>query len=95
MRDAFQFEHGGRTYSCYVEKLNGPRGDSWWWFTASNDGHRYAPFQAAPGDTRASVRARLIAYHTNLLARRAAPALARKQWSRPAKGGAQAPARKK
>lgn len=92
MIDAFEFWEAGRTYTCYVERLNGPGSEAWWWFDASGDGHRYAPFRALPKDTRRSVRTRVIAYHMNLLARRAAPPVARNQWGRRGKPGTGAPA---
>ncbi len=92
MVDAFEFEEGGRTYVCHVEKQKGSYTDGWWWFTVTGDGHRYAPFQSASGDTRNSVRDRIQHYHTDLLARRAAPAVPRNQWARRGKEGAPAPA---
>lgn len=72
----FQFEDSGRTYSCCVEESRtspSTRTAPWWWFRVSNDDQRYAPFQAAPGDTRESVRARIIAFYNHRLERKAAP----------------------
>ena len=92
MVEAFEFEDGGRTYTCHVEKKKGSFTDGWWWFTVTGDGHRYAPFQGASGDTRNSVRDRITKYHVDLLARRAAPAVPRNQWARRGKDGAPAPA---
>jgi hypothetical protein len=72
---AFEFEHDGRRFSCTVEQRRSARPESWWWFVVSTeDQHRYAPFQAAKGDTESSVRDRIVAYYDDLLARRAAPA---------------------
>ena len=80
MIDGFEFEEGGRKYVCRVEKQPGHSAEAWWWFSVSGDSARYAPFQAASGDTRSSVAARIVAYHTNRLARRAAPPEVQKQW---------------
>jgi hypothetical protein len=87
MIEAFDFWEAGRTYTCYVERLNGPGSEAWWWFDATGDGHRYAPFRANERDTRKSVRERVIAYHVNLLTRRAAPPTPHNQWGRRGKPG--------
>jgi hypothetical protein len=73
--DGFEFNDGTRTFSCTVEGAHAaPRG-AWWWFRVSTDDrHRYAPFQASPKDTRASVSSRVVAYYDDLMTRRAAPA---------------------
>jgi hypothetical protein len=92
MVEKFEFEEGGRTYTCHVEKQKGSLTDGWWWFVVTGDGHRYAPFQSARDDTQNSVRHRIHTYHTDLLARRAAPPQARNQWARRGKDGAPAPA---
>lgn len=73
MTKAFEFENDGRTYTCRVESVRGPGSPAWWWFGVSGDGHRYAPFQAARGDTEDSVRTRIVAYYTNHLTRRSEP----------------------
>jgi hypothetical protein len=76
MEQAFQFEDGGRTYTCRVGGAGTARTPvtaSWWWFDVSGDGQRYAPFRADVGDTQGSVRSRIVAYYDALLARRAAP----------------------
>ena len=73
MTKKFSFADGDRTYTCHVEGLAG-RTEAWWWFQVSGDSSRYAPFQAARGDTEASVRDRIVAYYQNMLARRAEPA---------------------
>lgn len=72
----FQFEDSGRTYTCCVEESRtspSTKTAPWWWFRVSNDDQRYAPFQAAPGDTRESVRARIVAFYNHRLERKAAP----------------------
>ena len=96
MIDGFDFTHGDRTFSCSVEGAHSaPRG-AWWWFRVSTDDrHRYAPFQASPKDTRASVSSRVVAYYDDLMTRRAAPAAS--YWRRgapqkPAAAGAPAAA---
>ena len=82
MIDALEFEDDGRTYTCRVEGGQSARRPSWWWFTVSGDGHRYAPFQAAEDDTAASVRARVVEYYTNHQTRRANPVVGRPGWGR-------------
>jgi hypothetical protein len=95
MDTAFQFEDGGRTYTCRVgEAQTAPsartaRTAPWWWFGVSGDGHRYAPFHADAGDTQESVRPRIVAYYEALLVRRAAP---RAPWMRRGQGVTVAPA---
>jgi len=70
----FDFVDGTRTFSCTVEASRTPGAAAWWWFRVSTDDRqRYAPFQAAAGDTQRSVRTRIVAYYDNLLERRAAP----------------------
>ena len=93
MSEAFEFEEGGRTYTCRVERNKGSMTDGWWWFVVSGDSHRYAPFPSARGDTVNSVKLRILEYHTNRLAARAAPPVQRNHWGRPRKdaGGAPAP----
>jgi hypothetical protein len=73
MTKKFSFADGDRKYTCHIEGLAG-RPEAWWWFEVSGDTHRYAPFQAARGDTEASVRERIVAYYQNMLIRRAEPA---------------------
>ena len=80
---AFKFESDGRTYCCAAEKLSRTNGQAWWWFQVSGDGHRYAPFQAAAGDTPESVGSRIVEYYNNRLARRAAPPAPPAKWGRP------------
>jgi hypothetical protein len=83
MIGAFDFEHSGRTYRCTLEqRAAGPAG-IWWWFAVSYDQQRYAPFEAAPGDTRQSVRSRIIAYYEHRLWVRAQPVVPRQRFSGP------------
>ena len=81
MIQAFNFEDGGRTYTCTLEERRGAVTEAWWWFGVSGDQHRYAPFQAAPGDTPDSVRSRIVAYYSDLLVRRSQPPAPRQHWS--------------
>ena len=82
MIKGFDFEHDGRTFSCCVEAPLKSRPEKWWWFRVSTDDrHRYAPFEAAATDTRASVEKRILAYYASLLAARARPAAT--PWRRP------------
>ena len=69
----FEFEEGGRVYRCCVEGERSARTGAWWWFDVSGDAQRYAPFHPEPGDTKNSVRARIVAYYNALLVRRAMP----------------------
>ncbi len=73
MTKKFSFADGDRKYTCHIEGLPG-RTEAWWWFEVSGDSHRYAPFQAARGDTEESVRDRVVAYYLNMLQRRSEPA---------------------
>ena len=67
--EAFEFVDDGRSYSCSVEPMHGG-GDDWWWFGVSGDRSRYAPFRAVSGDTQASVRAGVLSYYQDRVARR-------------------------
>jgi hypothetical protein len=71
MISGFDFEDGGRKYTCTVEQHQAAAVDSWWWFGVTSDRQRYAPFRAASGDTRTSVQSRIVAYYDAVLARRA------------------------
>ncbi|MEP6692893.1 MAG: hypothetical protein ABJD07_17175 [Gemmatimonadaceae bacterium] len=90
MIGAFNFEDGGRTYTCTVEQSRTKPPQAWWWFGVTGDGQRYAPFHASSSDTQGSVKTRVIAYYAALLERRAQPAVARHHWARraPADGAA-------
>ena len=71
----FAFENDGRTFTCQVDALRRSCTEAWWWFrVSSDDRQRYAPFRAVASDTRDDVRARIVAYYDDLLARRAEPA---------------------
>jgi hypothetical protein len=75
--EGFEFVDNGRTFTCQVEARGTTRTEAWWWFcvsAAKADRHRYAPFRAAAGDTRASVQSAVVAFYDDLLARRALPA---------------------
>ena len=82
MIQAFDFEHNGRKFTCTVEARRAAPEDDWWWFGVSDDRHRYAVFHAARGDTRDSVRKRIIAYYDDLLDRRSRPPEPREHWVR-------------
>jgi hypothetical protein len=71
--EAFTFEEGGRTYKCTPEGRGSPPEDSRWWVIVSGDSQRYAPFETAAGDTRDSVRARIVEYYEHRLWVRAQP----------------------
>lgn len=89
---AFTFEEGGRTYECTPEVRGDPSRGAWWWFTVSNDPQRYAGFQAAPGDTRSSVRARIVAYYDHRVWVRAQPVVPRQRFHHSVKPPAPPPA---
>ena len=75
--EEFEFADNDRMFTCRVETLGPARGEAWWWFrvsAAKADRHRYAPFRAMAGDTRASVQSAIVAFYDALLARRALPA---------------------
>jgi hypothetical protein len=91
MLSTFRFEEGGRTYECTPEELGDPSRGMWWWFTVSNDAQRYAPFEVTPGDTRSSVRARIVAYYEHRMWVRAQPVVPRQRFGRPMKPRAPAP----
>src|SRR5919107_5725513 len=83
----FAFEHDGRTFTCRVDALHLRSPEAWWWFSLSGDDRqRYAPFRAESGDTVADVRARIVSYYEDLLARRAAPPQSRWQRRTPVPG---------
>lgn len=73
MIKGFEFQEGGRSYTCTVEAMSGPDAEQWWWFAVSGDQQRYAPFRAERGDTRASVQERVVAFYTNRLYQLAQP----------------------
>ena len=78
---AFTFEDAGRTFNCRVEPLRPSGADAWWWFDVSTEQHqRHAPFRAEAGDSIDEVRARVVKYYDEMLARRAEPAPSR--WNR-------------
>jgi len=80
-RRAFTFEDAGRTFNCRVEPLRPSGADAWWWFDVSTEQHqRHAPFRAEAGDSIDEVRARVVKYYDEMLARRAEPAPSR--WNR-------------
>ena len=66
----------------------------WWWFRLeSRDRNtRYAPFAASPKDTKESVKKRIIAYYTELLAIEARPVRPAYQrtWQKPVRPDAAA-----
>jgi hypothetical protein len=92
MAKNFSFAEGDRKYQCRVEGPTGGRKEAWWWFEVSGDNHRYAPFQAAAGDTEASVRDRIVTYYQNMLARRLEPATSWHNRGRPTGAAAATPA---
>jgi len=92
---AFTFEEGDRTYECAPEQRGDPSLGAWWWFTVSDDSQRYAGFKVAAGDTKASVRDRIVAYYEHREWVRAQPAVQRGRFGHPVKPTAQQPAQEK
>lgn len=78
--EAFEFEHGGRTYMCSPEARAGGKKEMWWWFRVSGDAQRYAPFEVVPGESRDAVAQRIVAWHASMLERRSAPAVSPQAW---------------
>jgi len=87
---SFTFEHSDKTFTCTVEERKTAPVGTWWWFTVSNDTMRYAPFEAVPSDTQASVLARIVAYYDRRLWARAQPVVPRQGFSRPGRPPASA-----
>jgi hypothetical protein len=83
MIGAFVFEHEGRTYHCVPESRDSAAAGTWWWFAVSHDQQRYAPFEAAPGDTQQSVKSRIVAFYERRLWVRAQPPVPRQQHGGP------------
>ena len=88
MTGAFTFEQGGRTYTCTPEERTAPPVGKWWWFAVSHDQQRYAPFEAVPGDTKNSVKARIVEYYEHRLWVRAQPVVPRARFGHPGRPAA-------
>jgi len=71
MTDRFEFEEEGRTYTCCLEQAHVTQTEKWWYFAVTGDRTRYAFFQGASNDTRASVQSRILQSYAALLERRA------------------------
>jgi hypothetical protein len=85
----FQFEDEGRTFFCSIEAPRHEGMAPWWWFYLGERDRstRYAPFAAAPGDTKKSVQARIIKFYAEVQAIAARPVHPRNQrpaWQKPA-----------
>ncbi len=78
---SFNFEDGGRTYTCAVEKSRTVKNEAWWWFNVSGDGQRYAPFHAVTGDTQETVKSRIVTYYNDRLTARSQPFAGRGHWA--------------
>lgn len=93
MIDAFEFVDAGRTFICSIEARHLAEAEEWWWFRIAQDTQhqRYAPFRAASDDTRDGVRARIVAYYDELVARRTMPTTS-SHWGRRPGGQTRAPA---
>jgi hypothetical protein len=85
----FQFVDEGRTFFCSVEAPRHEGMPPWWWFYLGERDRstRYAPFAAAPDDTKKSVQARIIKFYAEVQAIAARPVQPRNQrpaWHKPA-----------
>ena len=96
MTQEFEFVDGGQTFFCTMEAPRHAGMPPWWWFRLeSRDRNtRYAPFAASPKDTKESVKKRIIAYYTELLAIEARPVRPAYQrtWQKPVRPDAAAAA---
>lgn len=90
----FEFEEGGRTYTCCIEGPAVGGADAWWWFSVSSaiDRQRYAPFRVEPGDTPTKVRPRIVAWYEAMLIKRAAPSVPHWRRERPQPAASPPPA---
>lgn len=81
----FEFEEGGITYTCCLERPTVKGQDAWWWFSVSSatDRQRYAPFRHTPGDTPAKVRPRIVTWYQEMLVKRATPSVPAYRRGRP------------
>jgi hypothetical protein len=78
--EPFEFEHGGRRFTCHTGARAGGTKEVWWWFEVSGDAQRYAAFQAGAEDTQQSVEQRIIAFHDAMLERRASVPAGNQPW---------------
>lgn len=87
MTKGFEFVDAGLTFTCTVEAPQHAGMAPWWWFKVSNghggDTNRYAPFEASDGDTKESVRKRVLAHYAERLAIAARPRIQRPPWNSP------------
>ena len=87
MVKAFEFVDAGLTFTCTVEAPQHAGMPPWWFFKVNNgistDTNRYAPFEAAPTDTKESVRKRVLAHYAERLAIAARPRIQRPAWNAP------------
>ena len=91
MLQNFEFTDTGTTFSCTTEAPRHAGMPQWWWFSVDGESTtRYAPFAASPGDTKKSVRERIVAYYAELLAIKARPVQQRPAWTRPERPAATA-----
>jgi len=86
LTDSFEFDQGGRVFTCSVEASPVTGGEAWWWFRVSTERspQRYAPFRHVESDDHWDVQRRIVAYYDDLLARRAMPAESHWRRGRPA-----------
>lgn len=92
MSEPFEFEDGGRRYRCHVRRPADGVSESWWWFEVSGDQQAYGAFRAAKGDTKNSVRERVVNFYNHRLARLAEPPQPRHRGRPPGSGAAKAAA---
>ena len=84
MIKGFEFVDGGVTFTCMVEEPTRAGMPPWWFFQIDTRATtRYAPFAAANGDTKESVKARILTFYAAMLATEARPAYQRPTWRKP------------
>jgi len=77
----FEFEEGGRTFTCVAETSRATPDQVWWWVKVSGDGQRYAAFHKERGDTQTSLKPRIVAFYQKVLADRERPPEPRQHWA--------------
>jgi len=79
--DFVEFQEGERTFTCRAASSPATPGTVWWWVSVTGESQRYAAFRAEASDTPPNLRARILAYYTQLLADRERPREIRPHWT--------------
>jgi hypothetical protein len=78
---ALEFQDVGRTFTCEAASSPATPGTLWWWVSVSGENQRYAAFRVEADDTPATLRPRVVAYYTQILADRERPRITRPTWA--------------